>query len=42
MRLFKAPTTRPSERASLLFAIGASMAGLVAMYAALAWSLAHH
>lgn len=42
MRLFKAPTTRPSERSALLFAIVAALSGLVAMYAAMAWSLAHH
>ena len=42
MRLFKAPTTRPSDRASLLFAIGAAMSGLIAMYGAMVWSLAHH
>ncbi|WP_281367532.1 hypothetical protein [Sphingomonas chungangi] len=42
MRLFKAPTTRPSERAALLFAVVAALIGLFAMYGAMAWSLAHH
>ena len=42
MRLFKAPTTRPSDRATLLFAIVAALSGLIAMYAAMAWSLARH